>query len=255
MLCLKSPFPGMDPYVERHWRDFHHSLCTYASDTLQPQLRPQWVARIDERIVGEQFGLCAYTASGNVGSNLHECEARAPSKPIILRVLDEQTTEGFVQIINSKSGRVMTVIEFLTPSVKVPGDARNAYCQKQHQLRAAGVSLVEVNLIRAGEWAMQLPQRLIPPIHQMPYGVVMHRAWRGQEFEYYPIPLDSPLPTIRIPVDEGAADVQLDLQHIVERAYTNGAYDTLDYRRPLDTPFDEPWGTWVRNTLRNAGRL
>ncbi|MGH7214012.1 MAG: DUF4058 family protein, partial [Tepidisphaeraceae bacterium] len=50
---LKSPFPGMDPYLEQHWRDVHHRLCTYACDALQPQLRPALVARIEERLVVE----------------------------------------------------------------------------------------------------------------------------------------------------------------------------------------------------------
>jgi hypothetical protein len=26
---MKSPFPGMDPYLERHWRDVHHSREKY----------------------------------------------------------------------------------------------------------------------------------------------------------------------------------------------------------------------------------
>jgi hypothetical protein len=44
---MKSPFPGMDPYLELHWRDVHHSLCTYARDALQPQVRPALLARIE----------------------------------------------------------------------------------------------------------------------------------------------------------------------------------------------------------------
>jgi hypothetical protein len=29
---MKSPFPGMDPYLEQHWRDVHSSLIIYARD-------------------------------------------------------------------------------------------------------------------------------------------------------------------------------------------------------------------------------
>lgn len=35
---MKSPFPGMDPWLEDHWRDVHHSFLTYARDDVQPQL-------------------------------------------------------------------------------------------------------------------------------------------------------------------------------------------------------------------------
>ncbi|HBJ33170.1 MAG TPA: hypothetical protein DDZ51_00095 [Planctomycetaceae bacterium] len=27
-----SPFPGMDPYLEYHWRSVHHRLITYLGD-------------------------------------------------------------------------------------------------------------------------------------------------------------------------------------------------------------------------------
>ncbi len=32
---MASPFPGMDPYLEAHWRDVHARLIIYASDALQ----------------------------------------------------------------------------------------------------------------------------------------------------------------------------------------------------------------------------
>lgn len=49
---MPGPFPGMDPYLERPdlWPDVHQSLITYIRDTLQPQLRPRYHARIGERL-------------------------------------------------------------------------------------------------------------------------------------------------------------------------------------------------------------
>lgn len=35
---MKSPFPGMDPYLETRWGDVHSRLNIYASDTLRPAL-------------------------------------------------------------------------------------------------------------------------------------------------------------------------------------------------------------------------
>ena len=35
---MHSPFPGMDPYLERYWRDVHASLLIYARDQLEDQL-------------------------------------------------------------------------------------------------------------------------------------------------------------------------------------------------------------------------
>ena len=35
---MKSPFPGMDPYLEEFWPDVHASLIIYARDQLEEQL-------------------------------------------------------------------------------------------------------------------------------------------------------------------------------------------------------------------------
>ncbi len=49
---MASPFPGMDPYLEERslWPDVHQRLIAYISETLQPQVRPKYIARIGERI-------------------------------------------------------------------------------------------------------------------------------------------------------------------------------------------------------------
>ena len=48
---MPSPFPGMDPYLERHWGDVHTRLITYASDQLQRILPRDLRARVEERVV------------------------------------------------------------------------------------------------------------------------------------------------------------------------------------------------------------
>src|SRR5437763_16851420 len=52
-MTMPSPFPGMDPYLERHWGDVHASLITYARDQLQGSLPPELCARIEERVFVE----------------------------------------------------------------------------------------------------------------------------------------------------------------------------------------------------------
>ena len=49
---MLSPFPGMDPYLEDpgSWPDLHHRLISAASDQLNAQLRPRYLARIEERV-------------------------------------------------------------------------------------------------------------------------------------------------------------------------------------------------------------
>src|ERR1700722_3282779 len=48
---MPSPFPGMDPYLEDPdlWPDVHASLIAGIRELLAPQLRPRYVARVEQR--------------------------------------------------------------------------------------------------------------------------------------------------------------------------------------------------------------
>ncbi len=50
---MPSPFPGMDPYLEAHWRDVHASLIIYARDALQGVLPTSLRARVEESVLLE----------------------------------------------------------------------------------------------------------------------------------------------------------------------------------------------------------
>ena len=50
---MQSPFPGMDPYLEQHWGDVHHSLVTFAQGSLNEQLPADLRARVEERVLWE----------------------------------------------------------------------------------------------------------------------------------------------------------------------------------------------------------
>ena len=52
-MVMKSPFPGMDPYLEAHWLDVHPRLIVEASNQLQGQLGESLIARIEERLIVE----------------------------------------------------------------------------------------------------------------------------------------------------------------------------------------------------------
>ena len=54
----KSPFPGMDPYLEGEmWPEFHDRLANQVSSQLMPLLQPKYVALLSKRYVVDQLGL------------------------------------------------------------------------------------------------------------------------------------------------------------------------------------------------------
>ncbi|HVT80460.1 MAG TPA: DUF4058 family protein, partial [Phycisphaerae bacterium] len=47
---MKNPFPGMNPYCEWRWRDFHTRFVAYAADQLNARLPENLVASTEERL-------------------------------------------------------------------------------------------------------------------------------------------------------------------------------------------------------------
>jgi len=62
----KSPFPGMDPYLEGDmWQEFHERLANQISIQLMPLLQPKYVALLSRRYVVDQAGLGIVDAPSN----------------------------------------------------------------------------------------------------------------------------------------------------------------------------------------------
>src|SRR5262245_29093444 len=132
---MPSPFPGMDPYLEAHWRDVHARLIIYACDALQGVLPEPLRARVEESVLLEtptgvgdhplfpDVRVVEYTSRRETGARLK------PDAPVagalLVEVEPEMVAETYLEIIDRESGnRVVTVIEFLSPSNKSPGPNR-----------------------------------------------------------------------------------------------------------------------------------
>lgn len=49
---MPSPFPGMNPFLEQLdvWHDFHHAFTAAVRAALTPQIRPDYITKIDENV-------------------------------------------------------------------------------------------------------------------------------------------------------------------------------------------------------------
>jgi len=178
------------------------------------------------------------------------------ASPMLVRFGDDPRTEGFVTILDPRSGNaVVTVIEFLWASNKAPGASRNQCVRKRGEPYEGGVNLVEVDLLRRGPWPFDFPDHSVPRAKRGPYRACIHRAGAGPEFEVYHLPLEQRLKPIPIPLRAGEADAVLDLQALVDDAYAGGAYDLdLDYAADADPPLTGEAAAWADEVLRKAGR-
>jgi hypothetical protein len=261
---MRSPFPGMDPYLEQFWGDIHHRLIVYLSDARQKELPGDLRSRVDERIFVEPDEGTPHKMVPDVrvverGRQLHPRlragNGVATAEPLIIHMeQDEPVRQGFIEIIDIGSGRsVVTVIEILSPSIKLSGPGRDLYLKKQEEVRQRAVNLVEIDLLRTGSRVLAAAFELIPDGHRTPYSVCVRRGWKPLEFEYYRIPLRERLPAIAIPLRRSDPDAPLDLQALIDQCYEAALYNDIDYREEADPPLRHDDAQWADTLLREQG--
>jgi hypothetical protein len=264
MLLAKSPFPGMDPWLERHWGDIHASIITYARDQLQEKLPPGLRARMQERVFVEipdddvprqvVYPDLRVVERAAGSSTIETVAVLDAAEPLIVQLQNEPVTESYIEIVEAGSGhRVITTIEVLSRANKSGREGQDLYRQKQRECREAKVNLVEIDLLRWGRRILIAPPESIPRERRATYQASVWRAARPTVAEVYPIPLRQPLPAIRIPLRPTDADVRLDLQPLIEQTYRNGGYDDIDYKTDPEPALDADDAEWAAQPLRERG--
>ena len=163
-------------------------------------------------------------------------------------------TERFIRIIEAGSERLVTVIEFVSPTNK-RGDGLRAFRAKRSELLRSGVNFVEVDLVRAGDWRALLRPQVCPRNAVSPYRVTVRLPDEPEAAYLHPVWLRDVLPEVTVPLRRDDPPVRLALQKLIDQAYGNGRYARrLDYRRPLDPPLDAEAAAWAEGLLRAAGR-
>lgn len=257
-----NPFPGMNPYLERFWPDVHTVLIGYIRDAISGDLPPDLKARVEERVsIDDEQQERQYIPDVSIeeawrGGRLPPTWAPSPdagggiaaAKPQLI-VLDE-SKERWVEV-RDRAGNLVTAIELISPSNKRPPGVRE-YRARQTDFIEAGISLVEIDLIRAGRPVFRVPPDSIRGRDDCGYAVSVSRACLPRQHEVYACPLRQRLPAIRIPLRPDDRDVVLDLQPLIDKAYANGRYWMEDYSERLAPPLSADDRAWADERLREA---
>ncbi len=257
---MSSPFPGMDPYLERHWGDVHQAFITYARDQLQERLPEGLRARMQERVyIEDQDVPTAYYPDVAVLERAgRERGPEAPAgragvamvEPLIVPLPTGPARVGYIEITEIKPERLVTTIEVLSPSNKLPGKGRRMFVRKQRELRARRVNTVEIDLLRDGKSVLMVPPEHLDPLERATYQACVWRAWRPLQVEVYRLLLRERLPVIPVPLRPKDTDVPLDLQAILDQCYRNGGYEDIDYRAAPEPPLAPEEAAWADALLR-----
>src|SRR4051812_26102551 len=236
-----GPFPGVDPWLQSVWGNVHTTVSTYVRDLLNEQLAPGLIAVTRQRVFIEN----SVGADRSVYMDVHVIQHQRPSaggaggvavapppgtsdEPIVLEMPGDVFEQPYIEIIDVQSGgTVVTVIEIVSPSNKRAGEGRDLYEQKQAEVVASSASLVEIDLTSGYRGVTLAWRHSASPALESDYHACTRRGTRRRALEVYPIGLRQRLPSLRIPLRPGEADVRLDLPRVLDETYRRGRLGEL----------------------------
>lgn len=249
---MRSPFPGMDPFIEsQRFDEFHSVYLVTLADLLVPLVRPKYAVDVeryvflssedDERLYKPDVSISeGKGGAAAAGAGVATLEPRMLSIPV-----PDEEGQTFLTIRTARGRKVVTMVELLSPVNKDATGGQRAYLSKRANYLRTLASVVEIDLLRGGT---RLPSK--PSLTDMDYSAYVVRHGDSAHVAGYSWNLQDRLPTLPVPLAEGDADVGLDLQQAFDITYDRRGYDyLLDYSAPIDPPLPENVQRWVDERL------
>ncbi|MFO0805033.1 MAG: DUF4058 family protein [Gemmataceae bacterium] len=252
---MPSPFPGMNPYLERAevWHDFHTRFIPAAASAIGKLVAPKYFTKIEEHLYVHEPSAEHRFSLGRPEISVHpSAEARqqssgetavidAPASVGMLMDVDFERVR-YLEIRDRFNREVVTVFELLSPSNKYAGADRSQYVSKVKRVLESQTNFVELDLLRGG------PRMSWAGLPKCDYYALVSRAGTRfrdpPEAQVWPIGLRDRLPKIPIPLRAGEPEPLLDLQAIVDEVYDAAGYSLYIYDgspEPQLSPTDAEW--------------
>ena len=259
---MPSPFPGMDPYLERPslWPDVHASLIIALRDALSPVVGPKYYVAVEERIyliqpeerrlVGQPDVVVVGEREPAGGAGAAAATATMPAARIVEVPMPEPEPARltYLEVREPPGGEVVTTIEILSHVNKRPGSGRRQYEEKRLEVLISFTNLVEIDLLRA------YPPMEVRPIdggEASDYRVLVSRADQRPRAVLFAFSVREPIPAFPLPLRPDEPEPPVDLRSLLDGIYERDAYHRrIDYRKPPDPRLPEADAEWASAILR-----
>jgi len=222
---MPSPFPGMDPYLEdeKLWPEFQHQLVMCLYQVLLPGLVDRYRARVGQR---------------------HYVTEQA----LFTSIIREEHHEEYIEVRQRTDGRLVTLVDVVSPANKTSLVGRQAYLNKRQECKRHAASLVEIDLVLQGQPTLEYSRDGLP---DWDYAVTVTRSAQPERYEIYTATLQKRLPRFRLPLATDDRDTVLDLHAAFTRCYDQGGFEAkIDYRRDPTTVLNDEDRQWVQELLK-----
>jgi len=267
---MKSPFPGMDPYIEGsgRWEDFHTKLIGDLERALAAGLPEGYFVEVGQRsyvvlagieekeshLFKPDLGILRPPGQGPTKSpsagGTAVAEATTTDEVTARAFIDDHYRENFIEIYEEDNGQLqlVTCLEILSPSNKRSRTkGRKLYLRKRNALLLGSAHFVEIDLLRGGK---RMP--MLDPLPDSPYYILLCRQERAPYCRVRKAEFDRPLPDLTIPLAGTDPDVVLPLQPLVDAIYERSRYKRrIDYNKPLTPPLTTEQSAWLQARLHS----
>lgn len=241
---MKTPFPGMNPYLEAPhlWEEVHTNLIVGMRRYLTELLRPHYRVAIEQRVyltplpppddlIGKPDVLLYPTEGAAVAVAAPPITLIEAKVGFIPMPDNDETRERYLEIRAVDTHEVITVIELLSPSNKRAGIGREQYELKRKNILHSATHLVEIDLLRANK---PMPLQVEGRSH---YRIIVSRSLQRPQAEVYQFNVRQPIPDVPIPLREGESEPRLKLNQILHELYDQSGYDlAISYQHAPPAP-------------------
>lgn len=256
---LRSPFPGMNPYLEHPtlWPDVHNRLITALGDVLTPQVAPHYYVGVESRAYvirpdGDAFlGRPDLAVARLAPSGLGEMSRPITAETTAVLDIELPTTDSinhyYLEIRAIGTHELITVVELLSPVNKVDLRGRAAYLEKRADILSSRTNLVELDLLRTGE-PMPLKQTVVSD-----YRLLVSPSWKRPRVQLYAFGLRAPIPAFPLPLLPQDDMPEVQLNEVVHDVYRRARFDLrLDYGQPPVPPLNAADTAWAANRTQDV---
>lgn len=254
---MPSPFPGMNPYLEREssWHDFHGRFLVTASDLLNRQILPNYFAKFEEHVFVEDadddsrrvLGVADLAVTQSAAHTVRGGGLQATTSPVEVRQNRFEVERlHFLEIRDRDGQSLVSVLELLSPTNKRYGKSRDQYIGKREEYLESNAHFIEIDLLRGGPRLPWLDMVLCD------YYAVVSRVENRPRAAFWPIGLRDRLPEIPIPLRPGDADARLDLQAVLNQVYDAAWYAYSIYQHAPEPPLTAEDDAWVAEIVTSS---